>query len=155
MRTRRAGGHLTQDNRQPRQEVLASGSRHPSGGNLSSRSDAPLPGRKETRRYTCPACGRNTLEFTRGPLRDGGTGVLLHCWDCGGGLDAVSTASGIPRYKLLTWPPPEGLGPPVGTETIVPGIRPSEGTVGGCVSALWSQEHEEARAYLSVVRGLT
>lgn len=112
---------------------------------------------KTTLRFACPACGKSTLEITRGPHRDGGSTVLVHCWGCGGGLDDVSAASEIPRYKLLKWPPPQKLGEPVTPNggAVVPRLRVSQGTVGGCVSALWAQEHEHALAYLTGPRGLT
>lgn len=111
---------------------------------------------EETRRYTCPACGRKALLVTRAPHRDGtGLTTKINCRGCGAGLNDVSAASDIPRYKLLRWPPPEELGPQAGTDAVVPRIAVSEGTVGGCVSALWSQKHEHALAYLCDRRGLT
>jgi hypothetical protein len=62
----------------------------------------------ENRRYTCPNCGTNALDITR---RNGT--VLIHCLGCGGGLDEVHEATGIEKWRLLTWPPPDELGPTV------------------------------------------
>ncbi|HKS95912.1 MAG TPA: hypothetical protein VJV74_07225 [Terriglobia bacterium] len=123
----------------------------PSGGKRTSNPT------RETRRYLCPHCGHHTLEFTRAPHRDGsGLTTKIHCWACGGGLDTVHAASGIPRWRLLNWPPPDELGPQVRSEpqTVLPRINLSIGAVYGHAAVLWTQEHEHALMWL-LARGLS
>lgn len=111
--------------------------------------------RPETIRFVCPACGRSALDFTHGPHRDGGWTVKVHCLGCGEGLDAVAAATGIGRARLLTWPPPDELGQPVGhSHRRRDGEEPppSEGKVGGWHSGLLA--NQEALRYLHEKRGL-
>jgi len=140
-------------NRSPRSGG-ARGSADPEREGYTSRSDASLVGSEE-RRYTCPACGSDNLALTHKVGQYGGWTVLIHCWGCGGGLDDVSAASGIPRRVLLKWPPPKELGPqvPRGHAAGVAGqINPAR--VEGWQSALWSKPHALALEYLRDTRGL-
>lgn len=132
------------------------GSAEPEETNDSSTNTRSLV---EKRRFVCPVpeCGHGTLEFKRAAHRDGGgLTVLIRCWNCHGRLNEISEATGISKTRLLTWPPPEELGPEVkryrstGSGDIA--APPSLGTVGGFHSALLS--NPEALAYLET-RGLT
>jgi hypothetical protein len=110
---------------------------------------------RETRRFLCPVCGKNKLEVTHAPHRDGGgMTVLVHCW-CGAGQKELAAASGIKPYRLLCWPPPEELGRPVGQfrGTRVKAGPPSAAAVAGWHSRLMSTP--EALRYLTEERGLT
>jgi hypothetical protein len=65
----------------------------------------------EHRRCRCPRCGRNALCFDRKTGRYGDVRVLLHCWGCHGGVNEIHAKTDIPKVRLLTWPPPDELGP--------------------------------------------
>jgi hypothetical protein len=128
----------------------------PSGASYSSESCAPLVPRRETVRYWCPACGVRALDFTQRPHRDGGWTVLVHCFACHGGLDAISAAIDVPRSRLLKWPPPGELGSAVGTTSRRDKANeppPTEGAVAGWRSALFASS--DALRYLIEKRGLT
>jgi len=93
-------------------------------------------------KFGCPCCGHNALSLTHGPHRDGGElTVKINCLHCGAGLDAVHAETGIPKSRLLKWPPPDELGAPVEAGSRrdgPPAELPSTGTVSGWASALAS-----------------
>jgi hypothetical protein len=82
------------------------------------------------------------LGLTFAPHRDGGgMTVKIKCFGCDAGLDEIHVATGIPKTRLLKWPPPDELGPPV-TRSFSPDDdpepMPSEGTIAGASSRLRS-----------------
>lgn len=91
----------------PTAERGATSSCENGSASFASAVDAP---RRETIRYWCPACGVRALDFTHKPYRDGGWGVFVHCFGCCGGLEDIHAATGIPKPRLLTWPPPDEVG---------------------------------------------
>lgn len=106
-----------------------------------------------TFRFSCPSCGRNALEVTRKPHRDGGgLTTLIKCWNCDARLDDVHEATGISKQNLLGWPPPAELGSPVSrcrsTVSGEPPPLPSLGTVSGWHARLLEARSGEALDYL-------
>lgn len=82
--------------------------------------------------------------------------MLVRCFGCGGGLEDVHAVTGIPKTRLLKWPPPEELGEPIsesrrGTAHVDP--PPSEGSVAGWHSTLLSSP--DALRYLLEERRLS
>ena len=151
---RRAGGHLDEGggDRQAR-----AGGAHGSceRGYSTSDHDAWLV-RPETWRYRCPICGRNALDIKHAPHRDGGWTVLVYCHHCHAATRDIAEAADVPMHRLLRWPPPDELGPPEdGGRAAGSGPEVSEGTIGGCASALWTQQYEHVLTYLRSERGLT
>src|SRR5262245_57973610 len=101
----------TQSGNRPSPRTGVAHRTRPAGAEVNgSRSESLI---RESRRFPCPICGHDTLEFTHAPHRDGGGWtVLVHCWNCNAGLDEIAAENGIPRYALLKWPPPVELGQP-------------------------------------------
>jgi ribosomal protein S27E len=113
--------------------------------------------RVEHVKVNCPCCGHNALVFTHAPHRDDREAmtVLVKCLHCGAGVSRVSLTSGIPVSRLLYWPVPDELGPPVDYATrpdSTPAALPSIGAVGGWAAALLSSP--EPLAYLTERRQL-
>lgn len=128
-----------------------------SGANDSAISP---PGVKRSYRYPCPNCGRNALDISRKPHRDGGgMTTVVHCFGCGAGLDTISAATGIPRHILLGWPPPEALGSPVEQSRSAAGRKPEQPPT--ALVSVWhehlctSPRARQARRYLTCERGIT
>lgn len=108
MAQKRAGRLPRGSTPHPTAERGATSSFRNGSASVASVGNAP---RRETIRYWCPACGIRALDFTHKPHRDGGWGVFVHCFGCSGGLNEVHVATGIPKSRLLTWPPPDEVGP--------------------------------------------
>jgi hypothetical protein len=113
--------------------------------------------RHQTLRFACPVCGRRALDVTRKRHRDGaGHAVLLYCHHCHAPKALIAATLGLREHRLYRWPPPGELGQPVSRGRAVRrGPVVSEGTVAGCVSALWTEKYAHALVYLRETRGLT
>jgi hypothetical protein len=112
-----------------------------------------------TLRHRCPCCGHNTLEFTRTLHREhGNPTVLIRCWNCDARLEDVHAATGILRPRLLDWPPPAELGPPVERSRSAAGGKPEP--LPGALVSVWAQYLDRspkawaARLYLADERGI-
>lgn len=126
----------------------------------SATSTPPVVG-AETLRFASPCCGANALDITRKPNKyDGRTlGTFLHCKACEGGLNEVHAATGIPKTRLLEWPPPDELGPRrrgsrSGADA-APTPLPSIGSLSGWADRLGHLESYEAFRFLTERRGLS
>jgi hypothetical protein len=111
----------------------------------------------ETRRFRCPVCGTNALDFTHAAHRDGsGLTVKVHCHGCGSPKPVIAAALSVRENKLYRWPPPPELGPhaqrgyAAGREAV---RDVSQAQVDGWASALWA--NPRALSYLRNRRGLT
>jgi hypothetical protein len=152
MPLRKRAGRARRDSPQPSLRRGATST----AANGNAESNAALVLRPETLRFWCPECGVRALDFTHKPHRDGGWTVLIHCFGCRGGLHDIHAATGIAKWRLLTWPPPDELGPSewwVGRREGPGDSPPSEASVAGWRSALVSTP--DAMRYLTQRRRLT
>jgi hypothetical protein len=143
----------------PRDDVPAD--LHPEVSNRSSARNASAKNcgalvPRETRRYACPVCGRKALDVTHQRRRDAsGTTVLVYCHHCHAPRADIAVALGARENLLYRWPP-SVFGDAVSRATAAgQGPAVSEGTVAGCVSALWTRQHAHALTYLRETRGLS
>jgi hypothetical protein len=127
---------------------------------LRPRSHESEDSRREDWRVGCPSCGANALVFTRKPGRDDGIQrVLVYCHGCEARLDEVSAASAIPKTRLLTWPPPDDLGPRLARSSHrvgPPQAPPSPAFIAGSVEYLLTNPRAKAaRAHARRIRRMS